>query len=99
MDCQLGTLTFEGQGHALVDVGNPDAYSGHERIEVSLLFRAAADICLDKAAQHRSEGAGLVVRVVHQVRRLRWRLYLIVSSGHSTAIRVVHSVISCEAFV
>ena len=94
MDDQRAVVKVEG--HALVDVGDPDSDFRRKRFEVLLLGRAVLDVGLDQAAEHRRKRARLAVRVDDRP-AFRFRLYF--SSGHSTGTRVVHSVISCEAFV
>src|SRR5579864_446771 len=88
---------LELERHALVDVGDPDTDAGAELVEVTPPLGLALDVGLDQAAQHRGEGARLLVRVVDQLGLPASAPYF--SSGHSTGTRVVHSVISCEAFV
>src|SRR5450631_2510409 len=87
----------EHEGHAVVDVGDPDANSRHQRVKVLLLSWIGQNVGFDQATEHLREGAGFLARILDQPSPLWCGLYF--SSGHSTGIRVVHSVISCDAFV
>ena len=85
----------ELERHALVDVGDPDPDAGLEGVEILLSVGSAVHVRLDQAAEHRRQCARLSVRVFD---RFGVRLGQ-VPSGHATGTRVVHSVISCDAFV
>src|SRR5260370_25629675 len=54
---------LEVEGHALIDVRDPDADARLERVEVALLARIAAYVGLYQAPEHRRERARLIVRV------------------------------------
>src|SRR5207245_1805223 len=95
VDDQLAALEVER--HALVDVGDEDADARDQRIEVAFLLWMSADVGLDQPAEHRRESARLVIRVLDEPATLYVEPYF--SSGHSTGTRVVHSVISWDAFV
>src|ERR1700674_1944966 len=88
---------IEDQCHAFVDVGDPDAHTRDQRVEVLPLIWIRAHVGLDQTSEHLGKRAGLLARVLDERGLFRGGLYL--SSGHSTATRVVHSVISCDAFV
>src|SRR5205814_10587112 len=69
--------------------------AGLEGVEILLSVGSAVHVRLDQTAEHRRQCARLSVRVFD---RFGVRLGQ-VPSGHATGTRVVHSVISCDAFV
>src|SRR6266567_3902250 len=88
---------LEIKGHGLVDIGDEDPDASDQVLEVALLLLTTLDVGLDQASEHRRERARLLVGVLDQLALIPGGLQL--SSGHSTGTRVVHSVISCDAFV
>ena len=99
MDHQVAAL--EVQGDPLLDVRDVDADAGPQLVEIPPALLAGLDVRLDQAAEHLTEGRGLLtLGILHQgVRRGRGTPRPYDSSGHRTGTRVVHSVISCDAFV
>src|SRR5216683_1028215 len=98
VDDELAALEIER--HAFVDVGHEDADPRNERIEIALLLWMGADVGFDQPPEHRGEGARLVIRVFDEPATfyVEFEGGLYFSSGHSTGTRVVHSVISWDAF-
>src|SRR6266568_834151 len=88
---------LEIKRHGLGDVGDEDPDASDQVLEVALLLLTTLDVGLDQASEHRGERARLLVGVLDQLALIPGGLQL--SSGHSTGTRVVHSVISCDAFV